>query len=356
LREARQTLGQLMQQREIIFNVMSQAVLIVNKDGAVTFFNKAAERIWGVPAGQIAAKPFDFLTQTNCPRQDPLLLRTIREGKPFTNVECKCVQDKILLVNTSVLRDDNNAIYGAIGIYTDVTELRRQEARIREQEKLAVVGQMAAGLAHEIRNPLTSIRGFAQLMSEKSQDSKGQFKEYMQIMIQEIDQADSFINNFLQLARPKPPQKQICSINELILNFVRVFESQAFLQGIKVKTDLQEVPPVIADKDQIKQVLLNLCQNALQAMDNGGTLTLATHYHEEEKEICFRVIDDGPGIPAESIDRIGTPFYTTKDQGTGLGLSISYTIIDKHRGRVEVKSKMGEGTEFSIYLPVDELF
>lgn len=358
LEEIRKTLSQVMQQREIIFDAMSQGVLILNKDGNVVFFNKAAERIWGVTAEDMVGAPVQTLHRT-CPMGNPVLIRTIQEGKAFTNHDCNCTngpQDRNLLVNTSVLYDENNNITGAIGIYTDVTELRRQEARIREQEKLAVVGQMAAGMAHEIRNPLTSVRGFAQLMKEKMNQEHAPFKEYMDIMIQEIDQADGFINNFLQLARPRPPQMQLYPVNELVMNFIRIFESQAFLRGIKVETDLGQTPPVVMDINQMKQVLLNLSQNALQAMDQGGTLTLTTRYDEKENAICLKVMDDGPGIPPDSIDKIGTPFFTTRDKGTGLGLSISYTIVDRHRGRIEVASKVGEGSCFSVYLPVDQQF
>ncbi|GAB6156979.1 hypothetical protein JCM39194_01790 [Desulfotomaculum varum] len=360
LQESKKTLRQLMQQRDIIFNAMSQGVVILNKDGIVTFFNKAAERIWNLPASEIGGKSFECLRQGRCRRPEPLLLQTIREARPFTNIECKCrndQHDRFLLVNTSLLRDENDAVAGAIGIYTDVTDLRRQEARIKEQEKLAVVGQMAAGMAHEIRNPLASVRGFAQLMSEKVGKVNSTFKEYMEIMIQEIDQADNFINNFLQLARPKEPSMEKCSLNELITGFARIFESQAFIQGVKVETDLQEDLPLITiDKDQIKQVLLNLCQNALQALERQGRILLVTRYHQAEKEVCLSVIDNGPGIPPEYLDKLGTPFFTTKDKGTGLGLSISYTIVDSHKGRIEVDSQPGRGTCFSVYLPVDEQF
>lgn len=360
LQESKVILTQLMQQRDIIFNVMSQGVVILNKEGEVTFFNRAAEEIWSMPASEIIGNNFNCLGQSRCQRSEPLLLQTIREAKPFTNIECKCrndQHDKFLLVNTSLLQDENGAVSGAIGIYTDVTELRRQETRIKEQQKLAVVGQMAAGMAHEIRNPLTSVRGFAQLMSEKMGSDNNPFKEYMEIMIQEIDQADSFINNFLQLARPKPPTMQPCSPNELITSFVQIFESQAFLQGVKLVTDLEEdLPPIVIDRDQIKQVLLNLCQNALQAIKTQGTITLSTHCHREEKEVCLSVRDDGVGISPQYLDKLGTPFFTTRDNGTGLGLSISYTIVDRHKGRTEVYSKPGEGTRFSIYLPVYEQF
>ena len=142
----------------------------------------------------------------------------------------------------------------------------------------------------------------------------------------------------------------------MVLNFARIFESQAFLQGTKVKTDLQSIPSTVMDVNQIKQVLLNLSQNALQALKQGGTLTLATRYDPKENVICIQVIDDGPGIPPEDLDKIGTPFFTTKDKGTGLGLSISYSIVDRHRGRLEVTSKEGEGTCFSVCLPVDQQF
>lgn len=358
LSESKRSLSQLMQQREIIFNSMSQGVIILNKEGRVTFFNKAAEKIWHIHSSDIIGEKFSCLGFYHCRLKEPLLLKTINEAKAFTNIECRCRSQqhhKALLVNTSLLKDEQGGVNGAIGIYTDVTELRKQEARLREQQKLAVVGQMAAGMAHEIRNPLTSVRGFAQLMSERIKEESGFFKEYMQIMIQEIDQADNFIRNFLQLAKPKPPEKQPCNINKLILSFVKIFESQAFLQGVKLKTQLQEVPEIVVDTDQIKQVLLNLCQNALQAMDK-GTITLVTSFHKEHQEICLTVQDDGEGIPPENLERMGTPFFTTKDQGTGLGLSICYTIVDRHHGRIEVDSRLGEGTRFSVYLPVDEQF
>ena len=359
LQEINNNLSHLIQQREIIFNAMSQGVFILNKDCIVTFFNKAAEKIWGIPASEVVGKRFDCLNAPKCPLKESFLVRTIREERTFTNIECNCKngqQDINLLVNTNLFRDENNAVAGVIGIYTDVTLMRRQEARIREQEKLAVVGQMAAGVAHEIRNPLTSVRGFAQLIREKVGTENSAIREYMEIMIQEIDQADSFINNFLQLARPTPPQMQRCSLNDVVIQFARIFESQAFLHGIKIISQLQELPLIIIDKDQIKQVLLNLCQNALQAMEPGGVITLTTEYLAKDKEICLSVIDNGAGISQEDLDKLGTPFYTTKDTGTGLGLSISYAIIDRHQGRIEVTSQPGKGTTFSLYLPLDKQF
>lgn len=347
----------LMQQSDIIFNAMSQGVIILNREGIVTFFNRAAEKIWHKEANEIIGKPFESFHF--CQRGYHLLIQTIEEARSFTNIECKCCNlqtEKFLLVNTSLLRDEKNSVSGAIGIYTDVTDLRRQEARIKEQQKLAVVGQMAAGMAHEIRNPLTSVRGFAQLMSEKMAEQNSAYKEFMEIMIQEIDQADTFINNFLQLAKPKPPERQPCSLNDLITGFIKIFETQAFLQGVKMVADLKELPKVIIDQDQIKQVLLNLCQNALQAMHMQGVIIISTDYHRAENEVSLSVQDNGPGIDPNDLEKLGTPFFTTKDKGTGLGLSISYTIVDKHRGRIEVVSQLGEGTCFTLYLPVDEQF
>lgn len=357
LSETGQALRTLIQQSNIIFNAISQGVIILNKQGVVTFFNRAAERIWHKEANQLIGKPIEDFPL--CQLGQALLIQTMQEARPFTNIECKCCnsqKDKFILVNTSLLRDEKNSVAGVIGIYTDVTDLRRQDARIKEQEKLAVVGQMAAGMAHEIRNPLTSVRGFAQLMSEKMAEKNSDFKEFMEIMIQEIDQADKFINNFLQLAKPKLPNRQPCSLNELIIGFIRIFESQAFLQGIKIITDLKELPSVIIDQDQIKQVLLNLCQNALQAMNRQGTMIITTDYHQAEKEVSLSVQDNGPGIHPDDLEKLGTPFYTTKDKGTGLGLSITYTIVDKHQGHIKVVSQPGEGTCFTVYLPVDEQF
>lgn len=355
LRETIRILSQLMQQREIIFNSMSQGVVILNKDGVVTYFNRAAEKIWNISSVEIDGRTFDCLVRGKCSLQEPLLIKTIKEGRAFTNVECHCKNDhggKRLLVNTSLLMDDNDSVAGAIGIYTDVTDLRRQEERIRQQDKLALVGQMAAGMAHEIRNPLTTVRGFAQLLSEKEVWDQNVARKHLKLMIEEIDRADSFIGYFLQLAKPKPPNQQVSCINKLITDFVQIFETQAFLQGIKVITDLGDVPNVVIDSNQIKQVLLNFCQNALHAMGHGGILALATRYIEADKMVRIDVIDNGRGISPQDLSRVGTPFFTTKDNGTGLGLTISYAIIDSHQGRVEVDSLVGVGTRFSFYLPV----
>ncbi|NPV73726.1 MAG: hypothetical protein HPY89_08075 [Pelotomaculum sp.] len=206
-------------------------------------------------------------------------------------------------------------------------------------------------MAHEVKNPLTAVRGFTQLLKEKCPDNP-KLVSYAEIILEEIDRANSVITEFLQLARPKQPALKRQSLNSLVEEIAAIVSSQAFLKNIKVEYEcVDNLPLCMLDRDQIKQVLLNMCQNAIEAMPGGGILVMKTGFLPAQKEVFIDINDTGCGIPREQIEKIGVPFFTTKADGTGLGLSISYSIIGAHKGRVEVDSKEGKGTKFRIYLP-----
>ncbi len=226
---------------------------------------------------------------------------------------------------------------------------------MKEQDKLAVIGQMAAGMAHELRNPLTSVRGFIQLLHDKMlKDDKT--REYFEVIVQEIDRTNEIINDFLILAKPKPPSLSLQPLNALVEDLLPFFESQCLMYNIKITKDLSPVLPLaVLDTGQIKQVLLNLVQNAIQAMESKGfgELTLSTRYKQEEGILVLGISDTGEGIDKNDISKLGNPFFTTKDHGTGLGLSVSYKIIEVHRGKIKVESEPGKGTKFELHFPVD---
>ncbi len=257
-------------------------------------------------------------------------------------------------------------VSGMIGIYLEreqtlrelleaATNLQHTQNVLREREKLAIIGQMAAGVAHEVKNPLTAVRGFAQLLREQAASGVKPSDEFFDILISEVDRACGFINDFLQLAKPKVPELDRVDLNQLVRETVEIFSPQAFLQQCSVQVETAaNLPACRLDQSQIMQVLLNLCQNAVEAMPGGGVVCLRTGLLPERGEVVVEVQDSGSGIEPERLASIGVPFFTTKAKGNGLGLSISYRIVHDHGGHVEVTSQVGVGTRFQVFLPAGE--
>lgn len=225
-------------------------------------------------------------------------------------------------------------------------------AVLEKAEKLAAMGKLAAGLIHEIRNPLTSVRGFIQLLAEK-RPVGDQEREYLDVVLSEIDRVNEIIKNFLFLARSGEFRPVKTDLGRIIKEILLVVENQAALKGIEIVHKHEPgTPEIQADPEQIKQVLLNLIQNAFQAMPFGGKLTISLYPEPSENQVVLEVADTGVGIPPEHFSHLGEAFFTTKEDGTGLGLAISYRIIEDHRGRITVHSEEGKGARFLVKLPV----
>lgn len=335
-----------------ILQCLSSGVVAVDNQLKIRLINQKARELTGLGQEKVIGRlyhqvfPFFFTEQ--------LLEKTLARGSGFRLYEVKLPGDNgitVLSINTDVVFDYHRQKIGAVLIFDDVTELRRQQEAIRERDRLAIVGQMAAGMAHELKNPLTAIKGFAQIISEKSIDQG--LSEYLQIMVGEIDRMNQVIQNFLQLARPNSLNFKKMSINNIIKEMVPMIEPQALMGDIQFDVIMDTtLPPVFIDPSQLKQVLLNLTQNALESMDNHGSLRVETKYIPTAQEVRLDVCDTGCGIPAERIKDLGMPFFTTKAAGTGLGLSITLSIIHRHQGRVGIQSQEGQGTTFSVFLPV----
>lgn len=223
--------------------------------------------------------------------------------------------------------------------------------QIGRSEKLASIGRLAAGVAHEINNPLTGVLTFAHLLREKS-NLDDQDRQDLDLIIHETTRAADIVKGLLDFARERPARKEPLAINEVVARTVRLIRNQKAFDRIRIIDQLvEDLPEVSGDMNQLQQVLLNLSLNACEAMPDGGVLTIATSSRDDK--VFVRLTDSGCGIKAEHLDKIFEPFYTTKPvgQGTGLGLSVSYGIIEQHGGAMEVESREGEGTTFSIALP-----
>ncbi|RKO66304.1 PAS domain-containing sensor histidine kinase [Desulfofundulus salinus] len=347
----------LKQTSDTILERMVGGVIVVDATGRVIMFNRTAEQISGVAVSSaIGRHIWDIFPHTD--RNNLITLQALERSEALGPLEIQYKfngKDFYLLISSDVLRDRHGRVSGAVTVFNDITELRHQRELQHNQEKLVVVGQMAAGMAHELRNPLTSIKGFAQLLSERVEDAKN--KEYLDVIIQEVDRTNEIISDFLVLARPHSTHGENVDLNRLINELLPLVESQCLLTQVELVTDLApELPSIKAQPDQLKQVLLNLIHNALQAMEEQPVrrLTLISRWLAESDEILLVVRDTGHGMSGEILSRLSTPFFTTKDAGTGLGLTISYRIIENHGGRIEVNSQEGAGSEFRIYLPVQD--
>ncbi|OPA81513.1 hypothetical protein BVG16_01650 [Paenibacillus selenitireducens] len=234
-----------------------------------------------------------------------------------------------------------------LGVFEDVSLRKREEDRLIHSEKLAVVGQLAAGIAHEIRNPLTSINGFMKLI----QSGKSEKQEYYDIMESELKRIEFIVNELLILARPNMRNSQNVDIRTILEHVISLMNVQATLKNIQM--DVQSMPDLIwiyGEINQLKQVFINLFKNAMDAMQHGGTIAITAHIHHQQIHISVK--DEGIGISKDRLNSIGQPFYTTKESGTGLGLMICYNIIENHGGSITVQSEPFQGTTFTVSLPL----
>lgn len=231
-------------------------------------------------------------------------------------------------------------------IVRDITERKKTQQLLQQSEKLTLAGQFAAGIAHEIRNPLTSIKGFLQLLR-----TEATFKEhYFTIMLDELNRIETILSELLLLAKPKNSNYQVKNVVEILSSVVALLDTQAILNDIQILQHIKvERALVYCDENQLKQVFINLIKNAIEAMTSGGNITIIVD--RENEELVLQFIDQGPGIPKETLSRIGQPFFTTKETGTGLGLSVSYSIIEAHQGTICLSSEENIGTSFTITLP-----
>lgn len=229
----------------------------------------------------------------------------------------------------------------------DITERRRAEELLRQSDKLSVIGQLAAGIAHEIRNPLTALRGFIQLLQNSSQAEQ----KYCEIMLSELDRINFIASELLLLAKPQVVKYQPKDLRSLLQNVISLLDSQAIMSNIQIKTHYPpDVPSIICEENQLKQVFINILKNAIEAMPGGGTILIEIETAEEGM-VLIRFVDQGCGIEQDRIPKLGEPFYTTKEKGTGLGLMVSFKIIEDHGGSIMIESEQHVGTTVQVLLP-----
>ncbi|HUC92106.1 MAG TPA: ATP-binding protein [Paenibacillus sp.] len=246
---------------------------------------------------------------------------------------------------------DGERTIGTLITFTDKTERMKSDELIVRSEKLAAAGQLAAGIAHEIRNPLTSLKGFLQLLKTGGANPSKR-EAYVAIMNGELNRIEQILSELLVLSKPQTVQFVRKRVSTIVEQVVSLMQPQAILKNVEIVVlPMSETVFVYCDDNQIKQVLLNLVKNGIEAMPQGGRLTIGMAADSER--VAVTIADEGLGIPENKLQRLGEPFFTTKENGTGLGLMVSYKIIDNHNGRIDVQSRLHGGTTFTITLPRD---
>lgn len=335
---------------DTILRDMEGAVLAVDGNLVVTVYNQLAERVYGRSADEAVGKSIKLLFPNY---QKLTIYKALTEKRQVSEeVQINIEGQQVYMFNKAdVLLDEGQNVVGAICVGHDITEVKRKHELMLKQEKLATVGQMAAGITHELRNPLTAIRGFAQLLNEKASP---QDKQLFDIMLSEIDRMEQLVQDFLQLSRPKEPKFEPICINQVVEKLYSLTKNQCKKNNIQFTPELKSnLPQILADDNQITQLLLNLIRNAMEAVSDRepGIISIKTDLAPKHDGVVIQVTDNGQGISPENLDKLGMPFFTTKEYGTGLGLAVCYTIVKQHGGTIQVDSKLNEGTRFKIFLP-----
>jgi two-component system sensor histidine kinase PilS (NtrC family) len=321
-----------------VIESLPSGLFTTDTSGSVLIFNRAAERI------------------TGC-KKDSVIGRRINEVLPIfkpiggRSEEVMMVEgfQRVIGFQITPLKDISGNNTGFIGIFQDLTELKRFEAEVKRKEKWAAIGELSSNIAHEIRNPLASLKGSIEMLQDGTIPNDHR-KRLMEIALKEMECLNRIITDFLTYSRPTPPEFQRFELHSILDETTELLKHAEQNRGnISIEKKYAGRLEVNADPQKLRQVFWNLGINAIEAMPDGGELLVSTRNTDKTVEITFK--DSGAGIDKHNMERIFYPFFTTKDNGTGLGLSIAYRIIEEHAGRINVESNPGIGTTFEVILP-----
>ncbi|MBU7007411.1 MASE3 domain-containing protein [Phosphitispora fastidiosa] len=353
-------LENLVLQTRPIFSSLSNPVVIFDRNKEIIWYNRGFLSATEMNTSDILGISSRQLLKSLKFSKKKLPSGTLPKMCPSRTFEISVVTPKgtkkELILHASSILSTSGKLMGYIAIASDITAANIAKEKLRQQEKLVVLGQMAAGIVHEIRNPLTTIQGFTQLIQAKTAEQST--REFTHIIQGSVGDVNRVVTDFLSFAKPCPCNLKPVSLTLLMNSLRLMLETHSFMQGVDISLITSPGEKmVLADESQIKQVILNIVKNAIEAMSGTKTpkLLITTGIKNLTEEMFIKITDNGRGMTSEEKIRLGTPFFTTKDTGTGLGLSICYQIIREHGGRIEVESSPGKGTTFSILLPYQDI-
>lgn len=345
LATTRQAVADLYTLHQDIVRSLSSGLITITTDGTVLTANAAAGEILRRSPAQLISQPIETVM--------PGLVEMLVDGQlRRADVTVTAGSQELTIgVTVSPLRDVRDQVIGRVINFQDLTELRRLEQQHQRSERLATVGQLAAGIAHEIRNPLASISGSIELLKQAPQASEDD-RTLMTIVHREVSRLNALIGDLLDYANPRPPQPVDCDLAVLLDETMQVARGEQAFAAVELACEIDGPLPVHADPSKLRQVLWNLVRNAADAAAGGGKHVRVTASGGADGTV-ITVADDGPGISPEHLTRIFDPFFTTKRKGTGLGLATCHAIVTEHGGRIDVESEPGKGTKMVVRLPAE---
>ena len=335
---------ELHQERQRLLYVLETlpvGIFLIAPDYTIPFANRTFREKYGDSQGR---RCFEYIFGFDKPCKSCQSLRPFQTGQPhhwlFTSHDDRVID----IYDYPFIDADGTSLVLEMNI--DITDQRKMEAELARLDRLNLIGEMAASIGHEIRNPMTAVRGFLQMLINKAEYAND--KSYFDLMIEELDRANEIISEYLGMARDKVVNLQPNGLDNVINSLLPMITSQANLGEINVQLDLHAPLKVLIDENEIRQLILNMSRNAMEAMSIRGTLTIGTR--QESSETILFIKDEGHGLSPEIIDKLGTPFLTTKENGTGLGLAVCYSIAARHNARIDYETRLS-GTTFFVRFP-----
>ena len=333
-----------------IFQLFSSGLIFIDEQGTILDMNSHASIIIGIEKDKIIGtqiSPLFGLMNQTIEERDIMIDALYREGHLDRHFEIETFAGEAKFVHVVVSVQEDTGLF--LLELNDESEKVYMKKRLDQSEALSTLGQLAAGIAHEIRNPMTSLKGFTQLLNQNATEDT---KRYLTVIKNEIDKMEDILTQFLELSRPSKSKFTSMNIEDTLIEVVNFMAPEALLKSININVSsyINKSCHVVGDCQLLKQVFINAIKNGIEAMPNGGNIYINITY-KSEKMVSITVKDQGHGIDEITINKIFQPFFTTKTTGTGLGLSHVYKVIEEHGGNIEVQSKVGEGTTFEILLP-----
>lgn len=330
---------------QFVFNQSTDAILVCNNAGRILQANTASLQLIGC---ELVGKTFNEALELIDERSEARISLQDVGSNEFIKREIRLIDPNgdlcyLIASITHLLAWESGDFFGYLVTLTNITEMKKYAAELSRLDRLNLVGEMAASIGHEVRNPLTTVRGYLQMFFEKKPFES--YRGSIQIMIEELDRANTIITDFLSLAKNKSVNLLPTNLNQVIQAIFPLMQADAFRRNSEIVLELSPVPDVRADEQELRQCILNLVRNGLDAMPNGGNIMIGTRI--QQGEIRIYVADQGTGIPESIRDKLGTPFVTTKEDGTGLGLPVCYSIAARNKARIEVATSK-RGTVFTL--------
>ena len=354
-RSAKASLSQVKAFSDNVIENMPSGLITMNLDHKIISINKTAQDIFGVNLSHQLPQLIEFIKKLKLSQgiiNQEINFNIAPETTAGTTPDEIQSRSIDLDMTASTIKDSEDKITGFLFLFKDLTQIKDLKKQVETNKRLAAIGKLAAGVAHEIRNPLSSIKGFATYFGKRYEDNSSD-KQTAQIMVKEVERINRSITQLLEFAKPMNIEKQPVNISDLIEHSLKLVHHDIVQKKIQTKIDINlKTPMIYTDGDRMNQVLLNLYINAIQAMEENGKLFISVQEKKPEGSIEIVVEDSGSGIDQENLDQIFDPYFTTRSTGTGLGLSIVHTIVENLGGSIKVQSTKGKGTFFIIDLPV----